>query len=79
MCAHKIKRWVITGPGLLKAVQEAVNAGKDIVTVYDSDPKTGEIIRVGYFLVDRGKKVDWKKADTKRIDKSEWTATEEIV
>lgn len=56
MWTRRIRRWVITGTGLVKAVQEAANAGKDIVTVHDSNLETGEIMRVGYLLVDRGKK-----------------------
>ena len=79
MCAGKIERWVISGPGLVKAFQETANAGKDILIFHESDPETGELIRVGYSPVDRGKKVDPKKAKVKWIDNSEWTATEEIV
>ncbi len=46
-------RYDIKGPGLIRAVQEAVSANKDIALVHDYD-NLGRILRVGYFLKDKG-------------------------
>ncbi|MGD0495712.1 MAG: hypothetical protein ABSB28_06690 [Candidatus Bathyarchaeia archaeon] len=58
MKEHKKKRVQITGPGIVKAVQEATDTGKDLVTVRKYDEKTGKIIEIGYFLAEKGKPVD---------------------
>ncbi|GAH73393.1 unnamed protein product, partial [marine sediment metagenome] len=47
-------RYDIKGPGLVRAIQEAVSANKDIAIVYDYD-NTGCPLRVGYFFKDKGK------------------------
>lgn len=46
-------RYDIKGPGLVRAIQEAVSANKDIALVYDRD-NLGQPLRVGYFLKDKG-------------------------
>ena len=46
-------RFDIKGPGLVRAIQEAVSANKDIAIVYDYD-NLGRPLRVGYFLKDKG-------------------------
>jgi len=46
-------RYEIKGPGLVRAIQEAVSSKKNITIVYDHD-NTGRPLRIGYFLVDRG-------------------------
>ena len=47
-------RYDIKGPGLVRAIQEAVSSNKDIAIVYDYD-NTGRPLRVGYFFKDKGK------------------------
>ncbi len=47
-------RYDIKGPGLVRAIQEAVSANKDIAIVYDYD-NAGRPLRVGYFFKDKGK------------------------
>lgn len=39
----------VSGPGLERATQEAISAGKDIVIVHDQD-NSGRILRIGYFM-----------------------------
>ena len=46
-------RYDIKGPGLIRAVQEAVSANKDLALVSDCD-NLGRPLRVGYFLKDKG-------------------------
>lgn len=68
------KAWClhITGPGIVKAVQEATDTGKDLVAVPKYDKKTGEIIGIGYFLAEKGKPInsDWQ-TKIKWLKKSE--------
>jgi hypothetical protein len=47
-------RYDINGPGLIRAIQEAVSANKDIAIIYDYD-NTGYPLRVGYSLKEKGK------------------------
>ena len=44
----------IRGPGLVRAIQEAVSSKKNMTFVYARD-KTGHPVRVGYFLEDKGR------------------------
>ena len=62
MKENKKARFKVTGPGIVKAVQEATDTGKDLVTVPKYDEKTGEIIEIGYFLAEKGKPInsDWQ-------------------
>lgn len=48
-------RYDITGPGLVRAVQQAVSAKKDLAIVYDYD-NLGGVLRVGYFFKDKDRK-----------------------
>jgi hypothetical protein len=48
-------RYDVKGPGLVRAMQEAVSANKDIALVCDRD-NLGRPLRVGYFLKDKGTK-----------------------
>ena len=52
----------LKGPGIAKALQEAVDAGKDLVTVPVYSKKTGKVVRIGYFLADKGEATppDWR-------------------
>lgn len=58
----------LSGPGVKRAVQEAVKARKDVVFVYDHD-SLGRILRIGYAFSERGKKeiprnrIKWFKKD----------------
>jgi len=66
--------YTISGPGVKRAVQEAVKARKNIVFVYDYD-SLGRILRIGYAFAD-GKKyppkfVRWFKKGEVHIDKKE--------
>ena len=62
-------RYDIKGPGLVRAIQEAVSANKDIAIVYDHD-NLGRPLRVGYFLEDKGTK-DLSQPIIKWFDSSE--------
>jgi hypothetical protein len=42
----------ISGPGLVRALQEAASARKNLVIVYDYD-NLGRVLRLGYFFKDR--------------------------
>jgi hypothetical protein len=60
-------RFDISGPGLLRATQEAVEVKKQIVIAYDQDA-SGMLLRVGYFLEDKGSQnsnptIIWFKKD----------------
>jgi hypothetical protein len=68
------KKYEISGPGVKRAVQEAVKARKNIVFVYDYD-SLGRILRIGYAFAD-GKEyppkfVRWFKEGEVHIDKKE--------
>jgi len=47
------KEWALSGPGIVRAVQEAVKRRKDAVFVCDHT-ENGQLLRVGYALVDHG-------------------------
>ena len=61
-------RFVIKGPGLVRAIQEGVSAKKTMVFACDYD-NAGCILRVGYFFKERGKqqlsqsKINWFSPD----------------
>jgi len=65
-------RYHVKGPGLIRAIQEAVSANKDIAIVYDHD-NTGYPLRVGYFFKEKGKqavsqpKITWFASDEIQI------------
>ena len=65
-------RYDIKGPGLVRAIQEAVSANKDIAIVYDYD-NTGHPLRVGYFFKEKSKqdvsrsKITWFSSDEIQI------------
>jgi hypothetical protein len=61
------------GPGIVRAMQEAVSAKKDINFVYKRD-NLGGILRVGYFLTDKGSK-DLAQPDITWFDSSEIEVT----
>lgn len=51
------RRFSVTGPGLKKALQEAINAGKQLETLFDYD-ESGTILRFGYRLFNKGQPRD---------------------
>jgi hypothetical protein len=61
-------RFVIKGPGLVRAIQEGVSAKKTMVIAYDYD-NAGRLLRVGYFFKEKGKqeisqsKINWFSPD----------------
>lgn len=59
----------ITGPGIVRALQEAVAAKKDIAIVCDGD-ELGRVLRVGYFFKDKGIE-DLAQSDITWFDSSE--------
>ncbi|MFC2034217.1 hypothetical protein ACFLTT_02295 [Chloroflexota bacterium] len=66
-------RYDIKGPGLVKAIQAAVSAKKDIALVYDYD-NTGYPLRVGYYFKEKGEQdlgnleITWFTADEIQIN-----------
>ena len=65
-------RYDIKGPGLIRAIQEAVSTNKDIAIVYDYD-NTGHPLRVGYLFKEKGKQavsraeITWFSSDEIQI------------
>ena len=46
-------RYDISGPGIVRAIQEATSANKDIEFAYDYD-SIGRLLRIGYCLKNKG-------------------------
>ena len=71
-------KFTVAGPGVAKALQEAVDADKDLVTVPIYSSETGKIVRIGYFLADKGKPIppDWR-SKIKWLKKNEVSITYE--
>lgn len=67
-------KFKVGGPGIAKALQEAVNAEKDLVTVPLYSKENGRIARIGYFLADKGQPIpaDWR-TKLKWLNESEVT------
>jgi len=59
----------ITGPGVVKAIQKAVSAKKNIAFVCDRD-NLGQVVRVGYFIKDKSSK-DFTQQEITWFDPSE--------
>lgn len=63
------RRYDITGPGLVRALREAVSAKKDLAIIYDYD-NLGRVLRVGYFFKDKDTK-DLAQPDITWFDSGE--------
>lgn len=74
MKEHKKARFHVTGPGIVKAVQEATDTGKELVTLPKYDIRTGELVEIGYFLAEKGKPIasDWQ-TKIKWLKRNEFT------
>lgn len=67
------KKYKLSGPGIEKAIEEARAKGMNVSFVYEQNDK-GELVKVGYFLVEKGK-ISIRQPEVKWIRKEEWTLT----
>lgn len=72
----KAIRLKIGGPEIINAVQEAVDAGMDLVTIPEYEKQTGELVRLGYYLVEKGKP---SRPPVARALKLKWIKKEDLV